>query len=306
MNFLLIGGNGFIGSHISDILIKNNHKVRVYDLFMEKYRSPLKEVDYRIYPIDDLNALYEAMLDIDVVFHLASSTVPSTSILDPLLDVNGNLVSSINILNTAVRAKIKKIIYFSSGGAIYGSVNGHINEQNELNPISSYGIIKSTIEKYFILYGKKYNIETVIFRPSNPYGPRQGHFIAQGVISTFLKKLSNNEAISVFGTGENMKDYIYIEDLALICYKITISEKSGIFNVGTGVGTSINQIIDIIKSVTNIIPKIVYFEQKDYDVPNFILNIEKSKIVTGQFDFTPLNKGILNTWIWLKEISKKY
>ena len=306
MNFLLIGGNGFIGSHISDILIKNNHKVRVYDLYMEKYRTPLKDVDYRIYPLDDLNALYEAMLDIDIVFHLASVTVPSTSILDPLLDVNGNLVSSINLLNAAVRAKIKKIIYFSSGGAIYGSVNGPIKEENELNPISSYGIIKSTIEKYFLLYGKKYNLETIIFRPSNPYGPRQGHFIAQGVISTFLKKLSNNETISVFGTGDTMKDYIFIEDLAFICYKISITANSGIFNIGTGVGTKINHVIDIIKSVTNITPNIDYLEQKFYDVPEFILNISKSKNLIGNFDFTTLDIGILKTWEWVNENSKKY
>ena len=305
MNFLLIGGNGFIGSHIIDILLKNNHNVRVFDLFIEKYRTPLKDVDYRIYPIDDINALYEAMLDIDIVFHLASSTVPSTSILDPLLDINGNLVSSINILNTAVRAKIKKIIYFSSGGAIYGSVNGHINEENKLNPISSYGIIKSTIEKYFMLYGKKYNIETIIFRPSNPYGPRQGHFIAQGVISTFLKKLSNNETISVFGTGDTMKDYIFIEDLAFICFKISISANTGIFNIGTGIGTQINHIIEIIKSVTNITPTIDYLEQKFYDVPNFILDISKSKNFIGNFEFTTLDEGISKTWEWINQNSIK-
>lgn len=303
MNFLIIGGNGFIGSHIIDILITNNHKVRVYDLSMEKYRTPLKEVDYRIFSINDLNALYEAMLEIDIIFHLASSTVPSTSILDPLLDINGNLISSINILNTAVRAKIKKIIYFSSGGAIYGPVKGFINEQNELNPISSYGIIKNTIENYFMLYSKIYNIDTIIFRPSNPYGPRQGHFIAQGVISTFLRKLSNNDSISVFGTGETMKDYIYIEDLASICYKISISGQTGIYNIGTGAGTKINEIIDIIKEVTNISPKIEYVEQKFYDVPNFILDIDKSRKVVGNFSFTPLKVGILNTWNWVNKIT---
>jgi UDP-glucose 4-epimerase len=303
MNFLIIGGNGFIGSHIIDILISNNHKVRVYDVSMEKYRAPLKEVDYRIFSINDLNALYEAMLEIDIIFHLASSTVPSTSILDPLLDINGNLISSINILNTAVRAKIKKIIYFSSGGAIYGPVKGLINEQNVLNPISSYGIIKNTIENYFMLYSKIYNIDTIIFRPSNPYGPRQGHFIAQGVISTFLRKLSNNDTISVFGNGETMKDYIYINDLAYICYKITISGETGIYNIGTGTGTKINEIIDIIKDVTNVSPQIDYIEQKFYDIPNFILDIDKSKKVIGNFNFTPLNVGILNTWNWVKKIT---
>ena len=158
MNFLIIGGNGFIGSHLIDVLIKNNHKVRVYDLFMEKYRTPLKEVDYRINSIDDLDSLYEAMHEVDIVFHLASSSVPSTSNQDPILDVNGNLVTSLNILNTIVKAKIKKIVYFSSGGAIYGNTMGLINENNQLNPISSYGIIKTTVEKYFLLFSKIHKI----------------------------------------------------------------------------------------------------------------------------------------------------
>ena len=304
MNFLLIGGNGFLGSHLIDILIKNNHKVRVYDLFMEKYRSPNIDVDYRIHPIDDLNSLYEAMLDIDIVFHLASASVPSTSNIDPLLDVNGNLVTSLNILNTAVRAKINKIIYFSSGGAVYGSRNDLINEECQLNPISSYGIIKTTIEKYFILYSKLYNINTLIFRPSNPYGPRQGHYIAQGVISTFLRKISNNETLSVFGNGETIKDYIYIEDLAIICYKLSILADNGVFNIGAGTGASINQIINIIKVVTNLSPKVDYTESKNYDVPNFILDIEKSKRVIGKIDYTPLNLGIERTWNWINKISE--
>jgi UDP-glucose 4-epimerase len=304
MNFLLIGGNGFLGSHLIDILITNNHNVRVYDLFMEKYRPPNKYIDYRIHPINDLNSLYEAMLDIDIVFHLASSSVPSTSNLDPLIDVNGNLITSLNILDTAVRAKIKKIIYFSSGGAIYGSRDGLINEQCDLNPISSYGIIKSTIEKYFILYSKLYNIDTIIFRPSNPYGPRQGHFLAQGVISTFLKKIYNKQPLNIFGNGETTKDYIYIDDLAIMCYKLSILANNGIFNIGTGIGTTINELIVNIKNVTNIKPIIEYSELKNYDVPNFILDIEKSKKIIGDIKFTPLHEGILNTWNWMNKISE--
>jgi UDP-glucose 4-epimerase len=306
MNFLLIGGNGFIGSHLIDVLIENKHKVRVYDLYMERYRSPLNAVDYRIHSIDDISSLYEAMLDIDIVFHLASSSVPSTSNLDPILDVNANLVTSLNILNTAVRAKIKKIVYFSSGGAIYGNSFGLIDENSHLNPISSYGIIKSTVEKYFLLYSNLYNIKTIIFRPSNPYGPRQSHFIAQGVISTFLKKLSNSESINVFGNGDNFKDYIYVEDLAFLCYKITISEKEGIYNIGTGIGTSVNQIIDIIKDVTTITPKIEYDEIKNYDVPHFTLDISKAKQVVGNYIFSNLKVGIMKTWNWINEPSNNF
>ncbi len=306
MNFLIIGGNGFIGSHLIDVLIKNNHKVRVYDLFMEKYRTPLKEVDYRINSIDDLDSLYEAMHDVDIVFHLASSSVPSTSNQDPILDVNGNLITSLNILNTVVKAKIKKIVYFSSGGAVYGNTFGLINENHQLNPISSYGIIKSTVEKYLLLYSKIHNIDTIIFRPSNPYGPRQGHFISQGVISTFLKKISNSEPLNVFGDGSNLKDYIYVEDLVLLCYKISIKEKDGIFNIGTGIGTSITKIIEVIKEVTNFNPKIEYNETRNYDVQHFILDISKAQEVVGNYNFIDLQEGILKTWIWINKTSNNF
>jgi len=299
MNFLLIGGNGFIGSHLIDVLIKNKHKVRVYDLFNEKYRNPLKEVDYRIHSINDLNSLYEAMLDIDIVYHLASSSVPSTSNLDPLNDVNGNLITSLNILNIAVRAKIKKIVYFSSGGAVYGPMNGAISENSLLNPISSYGIIKSTIERYFLLYSKRYNIETIIFRPSNPFGPRQGHFPAQGVISTFLRKIIDNLPLVVFGNGESAKDYIYVKDLAIICYRLSISESSGIFNIGTGIGTTINDLIVLIKKITHFNPKIDFEATQDYDVPNFILDISAANNIIGDFEFTKLEHAVAETWKWI-------
>ena len=245
------------------------------------------------------------MNDIDIIFHLASSTVPSTSNLDPLLDVNANLVASLNILNMAVKAKIKKIIYFSSGGAVYGSQNGLINENHDLKPISSYGIIKSTIEKYFTLYSELYDINTIILRPSNPYGPRQGNFNTQGVISTFLKNIFNKENLTVFGNGEALKDYIYIDDLAFLSYEVAIKEKSGIFNIGTGVGTSVNELIIIISETTNVSPNVNYIESKNYDVPNFILDINKVKNIINDFNYTSLHIGIKSTWSWINQISNK-
>lgn len=305
MNILLIGGNGFIGSHLIDVLMRNNHNVRVFDISMEKYRSPLIGVDYRIYSIDNLTALYESMLSIDIVFHLASISVPSTSNIDPVSDVNGNLITSLNILNAAVKAKVKKIIYFSSGGAVYGPIQGPISENSNLNPISSYGIVKSTVERYFSLYGNIYNIDTLIFRPSNPFGPRQGHFIAQGVISTFLKQIISNQPINVFGTGESAKDYIYVEDLANISYSLAISEKGGIFNIGTGEGTTINELIKEIKIITNSEPQIEYSASKNYDILNFVLDITLIKKVLGDFNFTSLHDGIKHTWKWMKSNSEE-
>jgi UDP-glucose 4-epimerase len=251
MNVLVVGGNGFIGSHLVDLLLKNGHQVRVFDAINERFRKPLEHVDYRIASLENIPDLYESLLGIDVVFHLASTSVPSTSNIDPVSDIQTNLIPTLNILNMAVKLGIKRIIFFSSGGAVYGNpLTKTVNEEHPLNPISSYGIVKATIEMYMSLYQRIYNIKPLILRPSNPYGPRQGHYIAHGVISTFLRKVLKNESLTILGDGNARKDYIYIDDLIDICYQLSFSDETGIYNVGTGQGTSINEITDKIKTIT--------------------------------------------------------
>lgn len=303
MNILIIGGNGFIGSHLVDFLLTSGHKVRVFDISYERFRKPLQNVDYRISELDNIPNLYEALLGIDIVFHLASSSVPSTSNIDTVSDINKNLIPTLNILSLCVRLKIKKIIYFSSGGAVYGNpLYIPIDEKHPLNPISSYGIGKATAEMYIHLYQRLYGINSVIIRPSNPYGPRQGHFLAQGVISTFLRKMKLGEEISVFGDGNSSKDYIYIQDLIKITYELSICNENGIFNIGSGSGTSINQIIDYIRKIAKNKIRINFIEKQIYDVDNFILDISKTTNFIGDFRYTPLEEGIKNTWNWLNTI----
>jgi UDP-glucose 4-epimerase len=211
-----------------------------------------------------------------------------------------NIISSINILNTAVLTKVKKIIFFSSGGAIYSPSIHPIKEISAQVPISSYGITKCTIENYFLLYSRLYDIETIIFRPSNPFGSRQMNFNQQGVISTFLKNIYLNKPITVFGDGNSIKDYIYIDDLIKMVYNISISSFCGIINVGSGVGTSLNDLISNIRLITGIQPEVIYSIKKSYDISNFILDIEKAKGLLGNFELSNLNFGINETWDWLK------
>ncbi len=300
MNILLIGGNGFIGSHLVDKLLSNGHHVRVFDIAGERYRKPLQEVDYRISSLDNIPDLYEALLGIDIVFYLASSSVPSTSNIDTVSDVNSNLIPALNVLNLLVKLKIQRIVYFSSGGAVYGNpLTALISEEHVLNPISSYGIVKVTIERYLFLYQRMYDLKPLILRPSNPYGPRQGHFIAQGVISTFLRKANLNEPITVFGDGNSTKDYIFIRDLIDLSYELSLSEEVGVFNLGSGVGTSINTIIDQINEETGYNLLVNNVDKQIYDVNNFVLDISKVKNVLGEYSLTSLNKGISETWKWL-------
>jgi UDP-glucose 4-epimerase len=302
MNVLIIGGNGFIGSHLVDAFLKNNHFVRVFDQFSERFRKPLQGVDYILSSVKNISDLQNSMIGIDIVFHLASSSVPSTSNLDPIEDINNNLLDSLNIFSAAINAKIKRIVYFSSGGAIYDPSSLPLKEEDSLKPISSYGIVKSTVESYLKLYERMYNLETLIVRPSNPYGPRQGNFMTQGVISTFLKKIHLEEKISIFGDGNSIKDYIYIEDFVSIIIKIVESNSNGIYNVGAGYGTSINEILEKIILVTNKIPDLEYRDQQNFDIPNFVLNNDKVKsLLSENYRFTTIDEGIRRTYDWIKE-----
>lgn len=300
MNILIIGGNGFIGSHLIDHFLLNGHSVRVFDCVYERFRKPLHNVDYRISTLDNIPDLYEAMLGIDIVFHLASSSVPSTSNIDTISDINKNLIPSLNLLNLAVKLGINRIIYFSSGGAVYGNpLTSPVREDHLLQPISSYGIVKSTVERYLFLYQQLYKIRPLILRPSNPYGPRQGHYMAQGVISTFLRKIKNNESLTVFGDGTGSKDYIFIDDLIDQCYRLSISKEIGIFNIGSGTSTSINQIIEQISKTTNITPRIINADTQNFDVPNFVLDITKTSTILEKIKSTTLEAGISTTWQWI-------
>ena len=304
MNILVIGGNGFIGSHLVDLLLINGHSVRVFDSVYERFRKPLSNVDYRISTLENIPELYEALLGIDIIFHLASTSVPSTSNIDTVSDVNKNLLPTLNILNLSVKLGIERIIYFSSGGAVYGiPVTTPINEKHPIQPISSYGIIKATIENYLFLYQRLYNIKPLIIRPSNPYGPRQGHYKAQGVISTFLREIKSREHITVFGDGNATKDYIYINDLIDQCYKLSFSDADGVYNLGNGKGISINQIIEQIRKTTSITPEVIYSDVKNFDVNHFVLDTTKVSKILGTFSATSLEKGISETWNWINSIS---
>jgi len=303
MNVLVIGGNGFIGSHLIDLLLLQGHNVRVFDISFERYREPLQNVDYRISTIDNIPELYESLLGIDILFHLATSSVPSTSNVDVISDVKKNLISTLNILNMAVKLGIKRIVYFSSGGAVYGDpLTTPIIENHPLRPISSYGIVKVTVENYLYLYQRLYDIQPLILRPSNPYGPRQGHYIAQGVISTFLRQIRLNENITVYGDGNSSKDYIYITDLISQCCKLSFSNEVGIFNLGSGIGTSLNQILESIRRVTDLDFKIQYIDKKNYDVDHFVLDTSKATNILGLEPILSLDEGISETWKWIKTI----
>ena len=301
-NFLLIGGNGFIGSHILDVLLKNNHSVKVFDKNSEKYRPPIENIEYFLSDFNDKLALSEALTDVDCVIHALSTSIPSTSNKFPIQDIEGNLINTLNLLEIMVEKRINNIVFLSSGGTVYGVPEFlPVSELHQTNPICSYGIVKLSIEKYLHLYSNMYEINPTILRISNPFGPRQSHLGNQGFISTLLNNHLKGQYTKIFGDGSVIRDYIYISDVANVCYNATLSNKSGIFNVGSNSGYSLNDIIRISEDIIGEKILVKYIEKRSFDIPEIVLDTSKINLALNWQPTISIQDGILLYLNWLKE-----
>jgi len=304
MKTLIIGGNGFIGSHLVDVLLCAGHKVRVFDRSPELFRPPLPEVEYRLHHFDDSAAMAEAMEGVDVVFHLLSTSVPSTSNLDPVADIQSKLVGTVKLLQLMQQKSITKIVYLSSGGTVYGIPEVlPIPERHPLQPICSYGVVKVAIENYLLMFQRLYGFRPVILRPSNPYGERQGHGGVQGVVGTFLRKAKADEPIEIWGDGAVVRDFIHVSDLAELCLKVVEQDTCGIFNAGSGEGHSILEILGAVERVTGkkLVP--VFKPARNYDVPRVMLDVTQAIKVFAWQPHVDLDEGVARTWRWMTETS---
>jgi UDP-glucose 4-epimerase len=301
MKVLVIGGCGFIGSHVVDKLLAHEHSVRVFDRRPERFRAPLSGVDYRFGEFADEMTLVEALSGVDAVYHLVSSTVPGTADLDPKTDVRDNLIGTINLLESMQRLGLTRILFLSSGGTVYGIPEVvPIPETHALRPINSYGIVKAAIEHYLEMFRKTRGFSPLIVRASNPFGPRQAHSGVQGVISTFLRRILEGEPVEVWGDGAIVRDYFEVGDLAEFCVRAGTSRGEGAYNAGSGCGLSVNDIIEAIRRVTGIDFKTVYKPGRPVDVPRSVLDCSRAKNDFGWECKTGFESGLDSTWTWLK------
>lgn len=301
MKILVLGGCGFIGSHVVDQLLASGHKARVFDRQPERFRAPLPCVDYRMGQFGDRMALIEALSGVDAVIHLVSTTFPGTADLDPRTDVQDNLAGTIALLDCMVGLGVSRILFLSSGGTVYGIPEIlPIPESHRLDPINSYGIVKVAIESYLEMYRRTRGLSPVIMRASNPYGPRQGHKGVQGVITTFLSRVMADEHIEIWGDGSVVRDYLNVTDLAKLCVKAICSEAQGPYNAGSGVGTSINDIVGVVRRATGKKIDPIYKAGRSVDVPQSVLDISRAR---RDFSWAPdgdLGEGVADTWAWMQ------
>jgi UDP-glucose 4-epimerase len=304
MNALILGGNGFIGSHLVDKLLQEGHRVRVFDKYEERFRKPLAGVDYRLGDFGNRGLLAEALEGVDVVYHLISTTLPKTSNDDPVFDVQSNVIEALFLMEQCVEKKVRKLVFISSGGTVYGRpATLPVSENHPADPECSYGITKLTIEKYLALYQHLHGLDYTVLRPSNPYGERQDPNGIQGAITVFLGRVAKGETIEIWGDGEVVRDYIFIDDLVEGIYRASTERvASHIFNVGSGAGQSLNDIVAVIRRVTGREARAEYKAKRTFDVPAIYLDISRAKKELSWAPVTSLESGIERTWKFIQNI----
>lgn len=301
MKILVLGGNGFIGSHVVDELLDAGHEVRVFGRRGEVWRKPIPAVKYFLGEFSNVPMLAEALQGVDAVIHLISTTVPSTSNLDPISDIQGNLENSMRLFQVMVSVNVKRIIYLSSGGTVYGIPSTiPVSEDHPLNPVCSYGVVKVAIEKYLGMFEHLYGFKPLIIRASNPFGPRQGHDGVQGVASTFMQKILSNETITIWGDGSVKRDYFYVSDLARICRIAAESHLTGIFNAGSGTGLTLIELAHMIEKASGMKLSIEYKAGRSFDVREIVLNIEKAKALLHWVPEIGIQDGLSFLFDWMK------
>jgi UDP-glucose 4-epimerase len=301
---LVLGANGFIGSHLVDALVEKGHTVRAFGHFADSVAfDATKNVE--IFSGDFLNRgdLNAAVKGMEYVFHFISTTTPATAESDPLIDVESNIKMSIELFKACADANIKRVIFASTGGAIYAGESKNPHTELDLpQPISPYAIGKLTIEHYLHFFKVVHGLDSISFRISNPYGERQPFHRKQGVIPIFLEHLCRGEELTIIGDGSMVRDYMYVRDLvSIIAETFDRPAKHTIYNLGSGVPVTVNEIVEVVRKVTGIEPKIIYQEQPATYLHRVVLNTERFANDFGILPVTDMIKGVEYTYKYIKE-----
>ena len=308
MNIIILGAAGFIGTNLTIALAneKNEYSksINIITLFDREgadfsHITKLGLDNIKIvYGNFDMETDFETIIKgQDIVYHLISTTVPTTSNQRIAQELIANVVVTANLLEACVNNKVNEIVFLSSGGTVYGKEEvTPLSEDTATNPISSYGVQKITIEKLLYLYNYMYGLDYRIIRLANPYGPYQKPNGVLGVITTFTYKALRGEPIIVYGDGSIVRDFIYIEDVIEGILNIVYGKSNNrVFNLGSGKGTSVKEVIDTIIKTLNVNIDIQYIPGRKVDVPINVLDISQYEETYGKFEPISLSDGIKKT-----------
>jgi len=304
MKTLVTGGCGFIGSHIVDDYITAGHTVTVID---DLSTGSLQNLNRRatFYQKDinsqDIESIFEKER-FDVVNHHAAQINVRTSVTDPLLDARVNIMGSLHLLMLSVRYTVKRFIFASSGGAVYGEPDQYpIAETTAPAPASPYGIAKATVEQYVKILTRLHGLDHVILRYSNVYGPRQISTSEAGVISIFINQALNDETCVVFGDGTSTRDYVFIDDVVR-ANRAALTCPSNTFNIGTGIETSVNGLIALLADITGRKIEHAYDDPRAGDVQRNVLDASRAAKHLDWTAQTKLAQGMKKTFDYFSRV----
>ena len=298
-NALITGGAGFIGRHLADFLTQQDGvAVTVIDNESLGHRSHLDLDKVRFVQGDLRNRdeLRTAMEGQDVVVHLAADTRVIESIADPRHNFESNVVGTFNLLELSRELGVSRVVAASTGGAILGDVEPPVHEEMAPQPTSPYGASKLMLEGYLSAYASSYGISTCALRFSNIYGPRSFH--KGSVVAHFYKQILKGERLVVYGDGSQTRDYLYVGDLVEGIWAAVQSGAQGAFQLGSGTGTTINSLLDEMRTVTGKAMEVDHQDFRDGEVRDTWCDISKARAGFGFDPTTSLNAGLGETWAW--------
>lgn len=305
MKIVVFGGGGFIGSTIADQLLAEGHTLRIFERpRIQPYRKfgTQESVEWMIGDFTSAHDVKAAVEGMDAVMHLVSTTLPKNSNDDPVYDVQSNVVATLHLLEAMVLRGIKKLVFISSGGTVYGNpVYSPIDEKHPTEPLVSYGVTKLAIEKYLHIFHRMHGIRSVTLRVANPFGERQRVETAQGAVGVFLNRALQNIPIDVWGDGSVTRDYIYVADVADAFVKALYYEgPHSVFNISSGTGTSLNALIDMLESALSRPIARNYLPGRTFDVPVSVLCNQLARTELGWQPCTDMPAGIERTARWMQ------
>jgi len=299
MNILVTGGCGFIGANLVDYLLQIGHQVRVLDDESMGDRSSLGDLaEFIKGSITDPERVATAVDGADAVVHLAADTRVMDSIANPTKNFNSNVIGSFTLLQGMRIAGASRIVAASTGGAILGEVPCPVHEGIVPRPLSPYGASKLAMEGYISAFGGSYGFRGAALRFSNVYGPRSLH--KGSVVAMFFRQIIRGEDLTVFGDGEQVRDYVYVGDVVEGISQAMQAEATGVFQLGTGVPTTLNRLISEIREVVGERGdfKVNYIDRRDGEIVNTYCDISKASEVFGYEAPTSLRDGLADTWKW--------